>query len=57
LKLRALRRVLVSVAGKAETMQHWEIQWSDENSPWLVADLEELVLNAKVDDYIKIKGY
>jgi len=42
---------------KSEAVQHWEIQWSDEDSPWLVANLEDLVLNADVDEYIKQKGY
>jgi hypothetical protein len=47
----------VRVPGKSEAVQHWEIQWSDEDSPWLVANLEDLVLNADVDEYIKQKGY
>jgi hypothetical protein len=35
---------------------HWEITWEDEGSPWLIADIEEIVLNSDVSDFVAQKG-
>ena len=32
------------------------VTWADEGTPWLVLDLEEVVYNADVSDYIRAKG-
>jgi hypothetical protein len=37
-------------------VQHWEINWEDESSPWLVAEIEDILFNADLDQYIQQKG-
>jgi hypothetical protein len=32
------------------------VRWEDESSPWAVFEIEELVFNADVDDYVRSKG-
>lgn len=36
--------------------RRWEIVWEDEGTPWLVADIEEVILNSDVSEYIEQKG-
>jgi hypothetical protein len=38
------------------SLQHWEINWEGENGPWLVAEVEDILFNADLDQYIQQKG-
>lgn len=42
--------------GKGSVLQHWGITWEDEGTPWLQADIEDLVLNSDVSAYIEQTG-
>jgi hypothetical protein len=34
----------------------FSVTWEDEGTPWLVADIEEIVFNSDVSDYIRQEG-
>jgi hypothetical protein len=38
------------------TMSRTAITWFDEGTPWVVFEVEEIVLNVDVEDYIREKG-
>ncbi|MCL4562303.1 MAG: hypothetical protein M1281_17035 [Chloroflexi bacterium] len=37
--------------------QHWEITWEDEGTPWLIANIEDMLFNADVSTYIQQTSY
>jgi hypothetical protein len=38
------------------SLQHWEINWEDEDGPWLVAEVEDILFNAELEQFIEQKG-
>ena len=38
------------------TMSRTTITWFDAGQPWVVFDVEELLLNVDVDEYIRARG-